>query len=68
MMQRKFTPGMKVEHLFRGPCTVVRESTTLIGWPVVIIKDSKGQIYDVNPIYLREIKEVHDERIASKRT
>ncbi len=65
MMQRKFTPGMKVEHLFRGPCTVVRESTTLIGWPTVFVEDANGVVHEVNPKYLKRIDE--DERIAAKR-
>lgn len=50
-------PGMIVEHHFRdiGLCTVVRVCKTEFGWPVVEIRDSTGQVHQVDEKYLRRI-------------
>ncbi|MBO8136772.1 MAG: hypothetical protein H0Z40_01335 [Desulfotomaculum sp.] len=54
----KFYPGQIVTHLFRdiGVCTVIEYSTTVAGWPVVVVQDSTGQQYQFNEMYLRRVK------------
>ncbi|MDO7789129.1 hypothetical protein P6N53_18115 [Desulforamulus aquiferis] len=54
--------GDIVEHSWQrlGPCEVVAKGETLLGWPVVFIRDAAGVVHEVNPIYLTKVSHCTD--------